>query len=271
MRQRAFNYNNRIWGTGTESTSFKSWGSLKLRFLFKNMPSHSKKILEIGCGGGKFSRAVNLKFPKSEVYGVDLSSLSLRYARSQKSNIIYKRMNGEKLAFKEATFDCVYLIDVLEHVENPQRVLNEVSRVLKPKGVCVSMTPIEGSRLLLYSILRKIVRDDLKERQLGHINHFTKNGLITLHENSGLILSNTQYSFHILSQIFDILLSLVRTKASAGNSFTFESYVGEKKGLWGRILGALYSCIVVITNLESYVLGRFILGQTLFVVSQKEQ
>jgi SAM-dependent methyltransferase len=51
-------------------------------------------------------------------------------------------MNVEDMsAFREAEFDAVFLVEVLEHVRNPQRAIAEIARVLKPGGVLIGSTP----------------------------------------------------------------------------------------------------------------------------------
>ena len=85
-------------------------------------------ILDIGCGTKPYN---DLFQEKSESYiGVDL----------QKSPDLDILCSAEKLPFKNNSVDLVFSSQVLEHVENPNLVINEMHRVLKDKGVVVLST-----------------------------------------------------------------------------------------------------------------------------------
>lgn len=95
------------------------------------------KLLDVGCGGGllaeEFAR-VGL-----EVTGIDPAPETIETARAHASAsglaIEYQTGSGEQLPFPEGSFDHVTCCDVLEHVEDVERVISEIARVLKPGGL----------------------------------------------------------------------------------------------------------------------------------------
>lgn len=99
--------------------------------------------LDIGSGGGflaeEFSR---LGFA---VTGVDPSAVSVRTARAHAIaaglDIDYRIGRGEHLPVGDAAFDVAWCSDVLEHVDDVDRVLGETARVLRPGGVALFDTP----------------------------------------------------------------------------------------------------------------------------------
>lgn len=96
----------------------------------------SLTALEIGCGGGILCEEIaRLGFRTT---GVDPSPQALdvgrRHARTSGLNIQYVEGSGEKLPFADRSFDAVFCCDVLEHVEDLDRVVSEISRVCKPGG-----------------------------------------------------------------------------------------------------------------------------------------
>lgn len=95
------------------------------------------KVLDVGCGGGLLSE--QFASIGCQVTGVDQSAPSLAAARAHayKSNldISYIESTGEALPFKDAQFDIVCCCDVLEHVDDLDMVVSQISRVLKPGGV----------------------------------------------------------------------------------------------------------------------------------------
>jgi 2-polyprenyl-6-hydroxyphenyl methylase / 3-demethylubiquinone-9 3-methyltransferase len=96
-----------------------------------------KRVLDVGCGGGILAE----EFAQlgCEVTGIDPSEASLEAARAHAKDmgytIDYRAGSGEALPFDAATFDWVYCCDVLEHVDDLDRVTAEIARVLKPGGV----------------------------------------------------------------------------------------------------------------------------------------
>lgn len=94
-----------------------------------------KTVLDIGCGAGILTNALALA--GHQVHGIDLSESSLKSARSHDATktVSYQVANAYVLPYPKETFDVVCAMDVLEHVDNPQRLIAEASRVLKPNGL----------------------------------------------------------------------------------------------------------------------------------------
>jgi len=93
------------------------------------------KILDIGCGAGLLTTPL-AKLGHS-VSGIDSSVSSLEVARNLGKGLSAEYIEGkaEALPFEDASFDVVSAMDLLEHVENPAKVIEEASRVLKPGGL----------------------------------------------------------------------------------------------------------------------------------------
>jgi phosphatidylethanolamine/phosphatidyl-N-methylethanolamine N-methyltransferase len=89
------------------------------------------RLLEIGVGNG-----THLHFYKThDITGIDTSSTMLEVARKQKiNNIKLIQMNGESLLFEDQSFDYVVLSHTIAVVDNPEKLLEESYRILKPKG-----------------------------------------------------------------------------------------------------------------------------------------
>ena len=93
--------------------------------------------LDVGCGGGLLAE----EFARlgCAVTGIDPSEPSLATARAHAARsgltIDYQVGVGEALPCEDASFDIVYCCDVLEHVNDLNRVIAEIARVLKPAGV----------------------------------------------------------------------------------------------------------------------------------------
>jgi ubiquinone/menaquinone biosynthesis C-methylase UbiE len=103
----------------------KEWRS----FISLNKNS---RILQIGCGPEDV--ITHLKIGKK--YAVDpLADFYKKKFELNYGNLVFLQARGEELPFKDKFFDVVILANVLDHVESPQKVLSEIKRVLKDKGI----------------------------------------------------------------------------------------------------------------------------------------
>lgn len=88
-------------------------------------------LLEIGVGNGTHLR----KYKKHKIIGIDTSAAMLNIARKQTScNIELVQMDGLCLLYDKAFFDYVVLSHVIAVVDDPEKLMEEVLRVLKPGG-----------------------------------------------------------------------------------------------------------------------------------------
>ena len=88
-------------------------------------------LLEIGVGNG----AHLALYTTHKITGIDISERMLNKAsRFAKSNIALRVMDGENLLFAESTFDYVVICHVLAVTNDPEQLLRQVFKVLKPGG-----------------------------------------------------------------------------------------------------------------------------------------
>lgn len=96
-----------------------------------------KDVLDLGCAGGFMAEALDSR--GAQVTGIDPAADAIEAARAHAQqtdkDIRYDVGVGEDLPYDNARFDAVVCVDVLEHVQDVQKVAHEVARVLKPGGV----------------------------------------------------------------------------------------------------------------------------------------
>jgi len=99
--------------------------------LFRSLKGLQKdsKILEAGCGTGRFLEFLENKGYKN-LHGIDQAEEMLKIA-SKKSHAMLERGDIYHLPFKKNSFDAVYSVRVLFHLEKPEKAINEMLRVGK--------------------------------------------------------------------------------------------------------------------------------------------
>ena len=110
------------------------------------------RILEAGCGTGAQTEILARRNPEALFTAVDISGTSLASAaRRIKARAIdtvqFERADCADLPYDDSCFDHVFVCFLLEHLANPEAVLDELGRVLKPGG---TLTAIEGDHGSFY-------------------------------------------------------------------------------------------------------------------------
>jgi 2-polyprenyl-3-methyl-5-hydroxy-6-metoxy-1,4-benzoquinol methylase len=140
-----------------------------------------KRIIDIGCGYGNF-----LKYAKDKGYqvaGCDPAPEAVEYAKQ--NGIEAFRADIEEIKEVEKKYDVAVMLNVLEHLREPYRILEDIkNNLLNDKGILVIRTPNEFNNL--QTIANK--EYDLKSWWVAapqHISYFTVDHLVNLINNSG--------------------------------------------------------------------------------------
>ena len=141
----------------------------KMRAIHRIAPATSgPDILEIG--GGR-SGLTKLLYPAATVVNLDFDGTLAAEPCNTQPGQIFVQGSATAIPFADASFDTVTLFDLLEHVEDDDRVAAEVLRVLRPGGVVLLTTPSsERWYYPHYRILRPFCPDERKlMAEWGHV------------------------------------------------------------------------------------------------------
>jgi SAM-dependent methyltransferase len=94
-----------------------------------------KKILDLGSGFGGYT--LELSHFSDDVYAVDLNISHF----PQKGNFFQMEGDCNTLPIKSGTMDIVFCSSLIEHVSDPARLIAEIKRVLKQRGICYISFP----------------------------------------------------------------------------------------------------------------------------------
>jgi len=143
-------------------------------------------VLDVGCWDGAFTRGV---IDSGDVIGLDVSHSALRAAARRRLRPV--RGQAELgLPFASGSFATVVAGEIIEHVFDTQRVLNELARVLRPGGWLAVTTPnlvaLSGRAQLVLGRSPHNVEFDASPGTAGHIRYFTFDTLELLLRRAGL-------------------------------------------------------------------------------------
>jgi ubiquinone/menaquinone biosynthesis C-methylase UbiE len=161
-------------------------------------------ILDIGCADGMFTKIILDKSKAEKIVGIDVLDASVKWAQRhwrKEKKMEFMVADAHKLPFKSRSFDAVFALEVLEHVFEPVRVLQEIKRVLKPKGYVIFLVPAET---LLFKIIWYFWTKYTASRiwQETHTHAYSSNFLVKLMKMMGYkIVENKKIIFGTLHLI----------------------------------------------------------------------
>lgn len=109
----------------------------------KNQCINRKKILDVGCGEGSRLEILTSKY--NEKYGIDLSKDAIKLAKKNYPRSNFRVANAEKIPFSDGMFDLVFSAFTIEHTVNPEKIIEEMLRVVSDGGLVIIIAPNYGA------------------------------------------------------------------------------------------------------------------------------
>lgn len=152
------------WQVKLSSKSLKK--SEKLRILASTLPSFEGALcLEVGCDRGVTS--YHLRQRGGRWISVDTEAIHVRETRNLVETGVVQ-IEPLRLPFRDGAFQCVAVVDFLEHVEDDHAFLRELRRVLAPGGALYVTVPRSDERLVI-NRLKELAR--MTPDLYGHVRH----------------------------------------------------------------------------------------------------
>ncbi len=177
----------------------KIWHRRRFSELSRITTPVKGKILDVGCHSGLFTQKILQWTNADEVYGVDISPKAIERAqkRIKKSHFIVG--DAQKLLFKSNYFDAVFCLEMIEHVDYPEKVIKEIYRVMKKGGYGVILIPSEN---LLFKVVWFLWNLYYPVWKHVHVQSFRGNVLENMLKREGFkILSSKTFNLNMLKLV----------------------------------------------------------------------
>ncbi len=145
----------------------------RCRDFIEALPSKGR-FLDVGCTQGGL-----LEWARSrgwDAYGTDINPANIEQCRTRGLNVEWCDLAAQALPWPDGHFDFVFAWEIIEHLVDTDRFIEDVHRVLKPKGAAIITTPnlaSFGNRLrLLFGRYPEWMDYSLKEGP-GHVRYYT--------------------------------------------------------------------------------------------------
>ncbi len=123
------------------------------------------KILDAGCGEGQLLRKIS-QLNRGELYGIDITPVAIESAKERVSGVHFSLSDLGKVEYPDNFFDVVICTEVIEHIPDYRKTIEELKRVLKKGGLLILTFPNELVAIPLRTLfLRKPTIAD-------HVNWF---------------------------------------------------------------------------------------------------
>lgn len=147
---------HRWWDRHSEFKPLHDINPLRANYIDERSPIAGKQLIDIGCGGGILAEAMASR--GAIVTGIDMGEAPLAVARLHQleSNVSveYRKITAEEIAEEQpAKYDVVTCMEMLEHVPDPQSIINACAKLCKPGGDLYFSTLNRNPKSYAFAIL----------------------------------------------------------------------------------------------------------------------
>tara|TARA_B100000768_G_scaffold114981_1_gene106430 strand:- start:31 stop:747 length:717 start_codon:yes stop_codon:yes gene_type:complete len=144
------------WDPTSEFKPLHEINPLRLNFIKSSVNIKGKKILDVGCGGGILSES--LANEGADVTGIDQGDRVIKiaklHAKESGIKVKYKHINIEDFYKNtDERFDVITCLEMLEHVPDPNSIINTCSKLLMPGGKIYFSTINKNLKAFLFAII----------------------------------------------------------------------------------------------------------------------
>lgn len=176
------------------------WHALKK--ILKSEIKNGFVILDIGCYDGFIAYNLKKTFPNLKITIVDIDESGLKVARGQGLNTL--QASALALPIQDNRIDVVLCLDLIEHVKEDGRLVEEISRVLKKGGKVILSTPMQNG--VSFPFISK-EKSKIINKNWGHVRMgYDLKELGILFKSNDLVIEETSKCFNVFSKLTYLIL-----------------------------------------------------------------
>jgi ubiquinone/menaquinone biosynthesis C-methylase UbiE len=214
-------YDQRYHGDYMDADAYSTWvhdglAALRVKETLQSVSAKPARVLDYGCGQGKWIPLLREVFPEAKITGIDISEIAVDKASHKYPYCTFKAFDGEWAPLADSSFDLIFSFHVLEHVLDIDATVRDIARLLCPGGQaciifpCGNADSFEDRFVKLIKNGRELSPTGEKifffEKAEGHLRRMESTQSIALFAKEGLALRQEFYS----GQLFASLDWLVR-------------------------------------------------------------
>lgn len=209
-------YDAKYAGDYMDADAYSTWvhGGLaaqRVRQTLQQVPVVPARILDYGCGQGKWVGLLRSLYPQADIRGIDVSAVAIDKARKKHPDCRFLPFDGGRAPFDDAGFDLVFSFHVLEHVLDFAASVEDIARLVRPGGFACIIFPC-GNVDSYEERLASLIKDGRQtsatgetifffERSEGHLRRVESASTISLFEQHGLTMTIEFYSGHFYASL----------------------------------------------------------------------
>jgi SAM-dependent methyltransferase len=148
-------------------------------------------VLDVGCGAGVTAQLIKEKFPGARVVGLEMDPALADMAAERVDALVLDSAESAAALARLAElgpYDLIICADVLEHLQDPWRVLVELSGLLSPKGELITSIPNVRhlSTFISLGFMGRWPRRDRGIHDKTHLRFFARRDVLELGASAGL-------------------------------------------------------------------------------------
>ncbi|MCK5466092.1 class I SAM-dependent methyltransferase [Candidatus Parcubacteria bacterium] len=197
------------------------------------VPFGSKNILDVGCSNGVLGENIKINF-EAEVVGIEIDKNMVEMAKRKLDRVIL--CNIEKADLRKCLeveyFDVIIFGDILEHLINPWKLIENMKVFLKKDGVIIASIP----NIRHYStILNLLLKGSWPYNERGihdknHLRFFTLDSIKRMFKNAGFEIIKIEHNYRIIEKPHKLnRLSFLISFPPFTNLITFQYLIVAKK------------------------------------------
>ncbi len=168
-----------------------------LKNILKFEVEECSTVLDIGSYDGFISHNLMKLVPNLSVTVADVDKTGLQLAKQKGLNALYA--SALELPIENNRFDSVLCLDLIEHVKEDNKLVKEISRVLKKDGKVILTTPMQNG--ISFPFMSE-EENEAVNRDWGHFRKgYSLEDIEKLFENNNLVVVRTSKYFNFLSRL----------------------------------------------------------------------